>query len=514
MRSTSRPLAAAMLTLSLLLSACGARLSDEQLEAAVSQSGRAGGTGTGTGVGTDPALSGTDPALDPAATGGGGPVDTAGTATTDGGPAPAAQPGDPAMPAAGGGGGGGGGGRPADTRAAPPGGNGGATDIGVTADAITIANASDISGAVPGLFEDAQNATKAYVAYFTALEGTIYGRRLNLLNLDTRLDTGANRSAALQMCKEAFAGVGSVSAFDQGAAPVIEDCGIPDMRGLPATNQMKAVPNTYGTLPGGQPGIRSMGQYGWAAEKFPDAVKKAGYLYIDGEVTRQLAREDIKAAEATLGYDFIYEGAIGITETNYTPFIQAMKQQGVRYVTFVGAYQQAASIRKTMRQQGFEPDVWQPTVTAYTPEYLSSTGPAAEGTYVSVRPALLEEIANNRELQLYAQFLDQVAPGAKPTAIGQYAWASAALFVQLAKEIGPNLTRKAMLDKLAGVRDFTGNGLFPPTDVGLKTLDDCTAIVVVQGGKFVRFTPTEVGGLRCGDGVVDSRTGEVVRRGA
>ena len=39
---------------------------------------------------------------------------------------------------------------------------------GITDDKIVISNASDISGPVPGLFESAQQATKAYVAYFIA----------------------------------------------------------------------------------------------------------------------------------------------------------------------------------------------------------------------------------------------------------------------------------------------------------------------------------------------------------
>lgn len=501
MTTNRHALGIGILAVSVALSACGARLSDEQRSQALAQTGRTGaalGTGGGEDVTGGTGLDGAGLEAGGAATG--GPVDTGAT-----------SPG-----AAGGSSGAGAAGRPAgptDTRAMPPGGNGGATDTGVTADAITIANASDISGAVPGLFEDAQLATKAYVAYFTAREGTIYGRRLNLLNLDTRLDTGANRAASLQVCNEAFAGVGSVSAFDQGGAPVIQECGVPDIRGLPTTDQMKTVPNMFGILPGGRPGVRSMGNYGWAAERFPDAVKKAAYLYIDGEVTRQLAEQDVAAAEATLGYEFIYKSAIGITETNYAPFVQQMKNAGVRYVHFVGAYQQAASIAKTMRQQSFEPDVWQPTLTAYTPDYLALAGPAAEGTYVAVAPSLLEEIDGNAELKLYAQWLNQVEPGATPTGIGQYAWAGAALFVEKAKKIGPNLTRQALLDELASVHAYDGNKLFPPSDVGGKTLSDCTQIVQVRGGTFTRVDPRQVRGHRCGDGVVDSKTGQVIKRG-
>src|SRR5689334_76262 len=59
--------------------------------------------------------------------------------------------------------------------------------VGVTDKTITIANASDMSGLVPGLFKDAQQAVQAYVAYFNAGQD-ICGRKLQYLPLDSRLD--------------------------------------------------------------------------------------------------------------------------------------------------------------------------------------------------------------------------------------------------------------------------------------------------------------------------------------
>ena len=396
----------------------------------------------------------------------------------------------------------------ADTRSAPPGGNGGATDTGITDTTITIANVSDISGAVPGLFEDAQLAVKAYVAYFTAREATIYGRQLRLLSLDSRLDTGANRSASIQACNDAFAGVGSVSAFDQGGAPVVRECGFPDLRSLSNSGEMKSVSTAFPVNPAGSPGDRGLGQYGWPAQRFPDAVKSAAFLFIDGgAVTRELAEEDVLATEAFLGYDFVYTAAIGITETNYSPFVQQMKSKGVRYVTFVGAYQQAAAVAKEMQRQGFVPDVYSPTVTAYDDDFLAIAGPAAEGAYIAVATSLNEERAANEELQLYAQWLDQIEPGAVPTSIGQYAWSAAKLFVEKMKEIGPRPTRKALLEAMPSVTAYTGGGLLAPANIGGRQLNDCAQFVQVQGGRFVRVEPAAANQRRCGDGVVNVRTG-------
>lgn len=489
MRSPNR-LVVALLASALLSTACGARLSDEQRQEALSQLGSGGSGSTAVADAADegaidPVAAGGEQSGAPAASGAGQTGGTAGTAGTSG--------------TAGTAGSAGGASGPKDTRAAPPGGNGGATDIGITADTIVVSNVSDISGAVPGLFEDAQLAAKAYVAYFTAKEGTIYGRKLKLLALDSRLDSGANRSASIEACEKSFASVGSVSAFDMGGAPVIRDCGIPDIRGLSTTAQMKEVPNAYPINAAGTGGVRSTGAFGWAADKFPEAVKKAAYIYIDGEVTRQQVEEDAEATTAIHGYNWIAKPAIGITETNYAPVVRQLKDAGAQYVTFTGAYQQAAGLAKEMKAQSYTPQVWQPTVTAYSPDYIAQAGAGAEGTYVAVTASLNEERDRNPELTTYAQWLNQVAPGATPTGIGQFAWAAVALFVEQMKAVGPKPTRKALLARIPEIRNYTGNELFPGQDVGGRKLGSCTNVVQVKGGKFVRVVPPEPGTRRCGD---------------
>lgn len=503
MRASQR-LAAVLVLGGLVTAACGARLTDSQRDEALSY-GRGGGEVTN---GNGPDVAGPDTVAGPSA----GPVaGPNGPVTGPGGPAagpaggPAAGPGG--GPAAG----------PAgakDFTKAPAGGNGGATDVGVTATSITVANVSDVSGAVPGLFEDARFAVQAYFKYYAARYGTLYGRKIQVLALDSQLDSGANRSASIQACAEAFGGVGSVSAFDQGGAPVIKDCKskggtFPDLRGLATTDQMKAVPNAWPVNAAGTGGKRSLGQFGWAAAKFPQAIKKAAYVYSDGEVTRQLEQQDVEGTTKALGYNWVAEIPVGTTETNYGPAAQQIKSSGAQYVTFVGAYQQAASLARSMRGLGWKPQVYQPTVTAYTPSFITQAGDALRDDYVyiGVTSSLNEEMSLSPELQLYAQWLQQVKPGAQPTNIGAFAWGAASLWVREMIEVGPRPTRAALLARIANVKSYTGNNLFSAQDVGGRELGDCVAIVRVTGGKFVRFLPAKAGTRRCGqDGLWNTRT--------
>ncbi|HTL24805.1 MAG TPA: ABC transporter substrate-binding protein [Mycobacteriales bacterium] len=506
MRAPQR-LAAALVVSGLLSAACGARLTSAQQQEAIAY-GRGAGPGGSTGdlgtTGSGTTGSGTTGSGTTGATGSTGATGTTGAGTTG------------TAGSTGGLGSSGTTGGTADWTKAPAGGNGGATDVGVTASSITIANISDVSGAVPGLFEDARFAVQAYIKYFTARYGTLYGRKINVLALDSQLDSGANRSASIQACNEAFGGVGSVSAFDQGGAPVIAGCkskgGLyPDLRGLATTDQMKAVSNAYPVNAAGVGGTRSLGQFGWAAEKFPDAIKKAAYVYSDGEVTRQLAQQDKEGTTKVLGYNWVADIPVATTETNYNPAAQQIKSSGAQYVTFVGAYQQAASLARSMKSLGWTPKVYQPTVTAYTPNFISQAGDALNGdyTYIGVSSTLNEEMAGNPELQLYAQWLQQVKPGALPTNIGMFSWAAAALWVQKMIEIGPRPTRGALLAKIAAVHKYTGNGLFPGQDVGGRRLGDCVNVVQVRGGKFVRFLPSQPHTFRCGkDGLWNTKTNQ------
>jgi hypothetical protein len=497
MRGRSLPLVVMVLTLA--LTACGARLTEEQREFAVG----------GGGVGQGPTMPGgtTDDASDlsandaatmadsgdagaevggPGGTGGGAGSSGGGSSAeggTDGGEASGAE--DEAGGTSGG---------AESWREVPEGGNGGATDVGVTEEAVVIANVSDISGPVPGIFEDAQLAAAAYAAYHNASEGPIYGRQIQYLPLDSRLDSGQNRQQYLRACDEAFGVAGSMSAFEEGAADPVAGCGIPDMRAVATSRPMQQVDNVYSTQ------VQVTGQvvaadYRFWAEEYPDAVKNAGYLYLENETTSFQSGQN-RAATEKLGYDWKYVQSIQIAETNYNGFVIELKERDIGYLTFMGDYSQAVRLANAMRQQNYWPEVFSLQTNIYKPEFLQSGGEAIEGTQIGVTTALLEEIDGNEEMQLYREWLQQVDPSAEPTSLGMLGWSAMKLFVEGLKEVGPEPTREAMLEFLSGVRDWDGGGLHPPQHIGPKEVSSCTNIVEVSGGAFQRLEPAD-GGFRC-----------------
>ena len=234
--SAARSIAAGgALVLTLTLAACGSQLDPDQV---AGQTGGGGTTAQGgeivpgapTSSGADIAAGGT---TGDTTTGGGAPVGgaPAGGDTSGGG----AAGGDEA-------GGGGGGGHGSGDNAAGGGGAAASCDgfkngPGVTDSEITIGNAADVSGPVPGLFSSSQDAVKAYVAYFNSTSD-ICGRKLKLATYDTRTDAGADQQAYAKGCDEVFAMVGSMGAFDSGGAahcPVVRPARPPRRRRSPRT---------------------------------------------------------------------------------------------------------------------------------------------------------------------------------------------------------------------------------------------------------------------------------------
>jgi hypothetical protein len=378
-----------------------------------------------------------------------------------------------------------------DTRSMPAGGNGGATDVGVYEDRIVLGNAVDISGAVPDIFIDAQLATQAFVEYFNNTEGTIYGRKLVLETRDTRLDAGGNREAYLDFCEIAFAAIGSMSAFDEGIVGPVQDCKLPDIRSAVVNPSTMDVESVYSS-----DAISSTlfpaNHYLYWDEKYPGAKAKSGMMYVDNDTTKKQTRLMI-AASSKIGFEWVVDNAIGLAETNYSTHALALKENGVRFVQFQGDAPQAVRLAKAMRQQNYWPDVFALQQNLYKPALIDQGGPSIENAELALGSVMNENIQHHPELQTYRQWLKRVRPSAEPTGQGSYSWGSGVLLVQLLKEIGPELTRAKLVTALSHVKNFTGNGLFPPQDVGAKVPANCHIIAKVQDGKFVPLDPP--GGL-------------------
>lgn len=463
---------AVLLALLLLATACGSRLSDEQRLAATSGGGGGGiGVGSGGDTGTGEFTEGG--AVEGGATGGG-----------------AAVPG-----ATGGGGGGGGtagatgsGGGGAKPPTAPKEGNGGATDVGVTGTEIKISVLTDLTGPVPGIFKSSVDAVQAWSNLINS-QGGIYGRKIKVIPIDSKTSTADNRAGAQQACKDTFAIVGSMSAYDNGGAGPINDCGIPDISATVVNRERDQVKTTFPAFPN-VADYYILGPKKAIAEEDPNAVKKAAIMWLNAPVAVFNAEKNRKAAEA-IGYQFVYTKQVEVVEPNYTRFVAEMKAAGVQYVTMVGDDNSTSRLLKAFNSQNYIPKFREFDSAIYNTEFpakVKDAGAAGEGVMVSNTSVPLEEAASNPEYKLYISTLQR--SGGKPNGFfGLYAWSAARLFQDALEKIGPKVTRAGLIAHLKGVKSWDNRGMHAGHNIGDKRASPCFVMLHLQGGRFVRKFP-------------------------
>ena len=458
-RATSLRAIGLLSVLAMLVTSCGARLSDEQREA-------------GIGLVAD-------------ATPTAGPVDQSGNPIDPTDPNQPLAPGvNPSQGPIGG------------PDVITPSGPLEATDVGITPEVIKIATIADVSGVQPGLFKAAHQAVQAVVAKTNA-EGGINGRTLELTLLDSKIEAGANRTAVLEACDKQFALVGSMSAFDDGGAQAVDDCGIPDISAITTTGKRVFNELTFPAYPN-RPDLFIVGSANYMREQYPAATKKAAQIWLNSSTTRSNAESKRKSYIAA-GFDFIYTAETQVVEANYTPFVQAMKEKEVEFVTMLSDFQSIARLTKAMRKQNWYPEVLEWDSVVYSPKFLEQAEGAAEGSFLYLNTRMIEEIDQVPEMQAYARWLAEAAPGVQPDYFGLYAWSAGQLFVELARAIPPNeLTREKLIEAIRATHSWDGNGLHAAHDIGRKRPSHCTMYAKIVNDEFVRAAPAT--GYNCNKG--------------
>ncbi len=356
-----------------------------------------------------------------------------------------------------------------------------ANTTGVTDKTITIGNASDISGPVPGLFAQSQAAMGAYVKYFNDSGRTICGRSLVLARYDSRTDAGADQQAYAKGCDETFAMVGSMSAFDSGGASTAQKCGLPDVRAISTTAARAACTTCYAAQPAGPSEFQNVvADY---VKRNADGGQKAAMLYIDAGAAEESGKSQVKYMEQQ-GVKFVYVTGVDTAAFNYTPYVQAMKDAGVTSVQFIAAEPQFVRLVQTMQQQNFKPKLLLLDPTAYSKQFTEPAGAAAIGTTVFTNFVPFEEAKNNREIGLYLNYLEQTSPGANPGFFGLFAWSAAKLFVQQATALGGGLTRASLIASMRSVDKWTADGMHAPMPVGTKRITDCWRFIQWTGSTW------------------------------
>src|SRR5580693_8041837 len=381
---------------------------------------------------------------------------------------------------------------------APAGGNGGATATGVTATTITVGNISSISGVAPGLTQSAQQATEAWAAYVNSTGG-ICGRQVKVQPFDDGNDSGTNYADAQQACSADFAMVGNASGFDDGSAQAVNGCGIPDMAAEVSTAAAGTTADIFGASPGNAH-YWPLGPANYLKSLYPNAVQKAAMIYLQVSATESQAAHETTSYTSD-GFHYVYNTSTTPTNANYAANVQAMQSAGAQYVTEYSDASSAERLLQAMQQASYAPQVVDWFSEEYSPQFAQQTAPESNGDLVLMSAtAAYSEASSNPGLQLMESWMNRVAPGYHQDIFSMLAWSAGLAFEQALKEVGPDVTRAAVISKLQGINNWTGGGVTPPTDIGQKIPSKCFFYMKIENGAFQRVYPSAPNTYDCTSG--------------
>ena len=354
---------------------------------------------------------------------------------------------------------------------------------GVSSNEVQVANVSTLSA---GLFKGAQVGTEAYVDYIDSTGG-VNGRKIVVNDADDSFTGAGNKQATENALQNDFALVGDFSLEDSfGGVVLAQNPGFPDVSQVLDSTTGK-LPNVFEPVPLADGWQEGPIQY--FKSKFPSDIKSVGTLVADSpSAAATWAGEEYVMQK--VGYNIVYQDTYGVTQTDFTQNVIAMKNAGVKII-FIDQMPSnyASSVLKTLVEQNYHPVVVLGAATYSNQLVAESGGPSAvNGDYLDQNSSLYLG-GDASDIPAVGEFLHWVqfaSPGFQPDLFTMYGWISAELFAQALKNAGSDPSRGSELAALSKITSFDGNHLIAPTDPATKTVGNCYLIAKVVNGYFVR----------------------------
>ncbi|MGZ7013457.1 MAG: ABC transporter substrate-binding protein, partial [Acidimicrobiales bacterium] len=258
----------------------------------------------------------------------------------------------------------------------------GGTQIGLTADTITLGVISDVgySGA-PGLNQELFDASDVFASWCNSLGG-INGRQVKIDKLDAKITEYKQRIQ--EACERDFALVGGGGVFDDAGQTDRLSCLLPDFPGYVVTNIARGADLQVQATPGSNTEVQA-GIFRYLKETFPDSIAKTGFL--TGNIATTINNKaQYQEAAQSFGYQTVYDERYNpVGEPTWTPFAQAIKDKGVKGLYFVGSAAPLAQLVASLAQIDYKLDWVAAAGNQYDQALLDSAGSALDTNTVYIQ---------------------------------------------------------------------------------------------------------------------------------
>jgi branched-chain amino acid transport system substrate-binding protein len=387
---------------------------------------------------------------------------------------------------------------------APAGGNGGSNgQVGLTADSIAvgspIAAGNGVSNAQIGTFLGAQ----AYYAMVNA-SGGIYGRKLNITEMNTTFDPNVGLSVFTKYIPQMFAMNGTQSNVDAVAFKMVGQAGIPWV-GAAFDPEYYALPNQVNyqpVLPYGQASNASYALY----KKANPTISKVAIIWVNTAGIQPFVNSDV-AGWKSVGVDTVYNVGVSGTVANLTPYVIQARAKGADVVdAFAVDITEAGRLAQAMQQQGWNPTL-KTNYAIYDASWHQLAGAGAAGwqttSVYDTLPFLNNAALNSTKGgQQFLYWTNKVSPNQPLDVFTIEGWVQASLFVKGLINAGSKLTRAGLLTAIKAIRNFDADGVIPvtpiPTAKGTLPAQACNAIQESTATGYTQLSP-QTGNFTCVD---------------
>jgi ABC-type branched-subunit amino acid transport system substrate-binding protein len=231
----------------------------------------------------------------------------------------------------------------------------------------------------------------------------------------------------------------------------------------------------------------SAGSFAWLGEQFPEAVQRTAIVTGSLPTTRTVAARYSEAVES-LGWNIVHRAEYNpLGEPTWRPFVEAMAQDGVEAIIWVGEPENLAKLKQAMAEVDYEPTFIRADANHYDPRFIELAGSAATDVYVHVNfyPFDEESAQENDATRQYLEIMEQFNPSGKVAYLGLQGFSAFLLFATAANECGSDLTRACVYDEAKAVSDWTGGGLHARQHPDTGAASECFALVKATPDGFV-----------------------------
>jgi Periplasmic binding protein len=222
----------------------------------------------------------------------------------------------------------------------------------------------------------------------------------------------------------------------------------------------------------------------------------------NSKVCTNTTAESIEMYSADTGVELAYTNddlAYGLTN-GIGPEVSAMKDAGVDFVATCIDLNGMKTLAQELQRQGMD-DVKLYHPNTYNQDFVAEAGDLFEGDIVSVGFRPFESDSEGTALSDYLTWMDK--QGDEPTELAMVGWINASLAFEGLLAAGPEFDRDKVTAATNAMTDFDAGGLVEPVDwtqahspytQDTRDEDDgqeCSALVKVEGGKFVTVGPAD-----------------------